>query len=246
MQWLLESGHGLTPAHQVLLYRRRREHAAGLISYGAQLTIAGDLTDALDAFAQETRAHLGLRSFVGPKAAVDALWERLRVWHPPPTTVRASQPLYVLHRDALNAGSDPGVRPAEEGDADAVAEASAEMIRGELGYDPRQNRAGWAAAVRRAIAGGAWWVWVARGELRFQCNVGPRTTATAQIQGVWTPPERRGRGYARQALGAIARRLLERDATVSLYVNDFNAPAIALYERLGFVRKGTMTTYLFP
>ena len=82
--------------------------------------------------------------------------------------------------------------------------------------------------------------------MRFQCNVGPRSTATAQLQGVWTPPEQRGKGYAAVALAAVARRLLVTEATLTLYVNDFNAPAIALYDRLGFVRVGTFATYLFP
>jgi ribosomal protein S18 acetylase RimI-like enzyme len=29
-------------------------------------------------------------------------------------------------------------------------------------------------------------------------------------------------------------------------VNDFNEPAIALYETLGFTRVGELATYLFP
>jgi hypothetical protein len=83
-------------------------------------------------------------------------------------------------------------------------------------------------------------------ELRFQCNIGARTPVTAQIQGVWTPPALRGRGYATLALAATARRLLASNPTVSLYVNDFNTEAIALYERIGFTRVGELATYLFP
>jgi hypothetical protein len=33
--------------------------------------------------------------------------------------------------------------------------------------------------------------------------------------------------------------------TLSLYVNDFNEPAIALYERVGFRRAGEFATLLF-
>ena len=77
-------------------------------------------------------------------------------------------------------------------------------------------------------------------------NVGPRTASTAQLQGVWTPPAQRGHGYASQALAGVARRLFTTETTLSLYVNDFNVPAVALYERLGFTRAGTFATYLFP
>ncbi len=138
------------------------------------------------------------------------------------------------------------MRRAREDDAELVTEHSAAMILGELGYDPRAGRAAYGAAIRHGIAQGSWWVWVVGGRLRFQCNIGPRTAATAQLQGVWTPPEQRGHGYAAVALAAIARRLFATETTLSLYVNDFNAPAIALYERLGFARIGTFATYLFP
>ena len=247
LQWVLEGGHGPGAPDELVLSRDFRGRVNGLAYYGTQLVLAADEESAVDAFAVETRKHRGLRSFVGPKDAVDPLWSRVRTWHPAPAIVRGSQPLYALVPGALRAnGADVDVRPAREDEAELVADHSGRMILAELGYDPRANRSSFVATVRRAIGLGHWWVWIVDGEVRFQLNVGPRTAATAQLQGVWTPPAQRGKGYASLALAAIARRLLTSEATLSLYVNDFNAPAIALYERLGFTRVGTFATYLFP
>jgi len=231
----------------MVLSRDFRGQVNGLIYFGAQLVLTTDDESALDALAVETRKHRGLRGFVGPKHAVEGLWARVSSWHPQPSMVRDDQPVYALAPEALREpGPDVGVRLAREDDADLVADHSGQMILGELGYDPRVNRAGFTASVRRAIDQGVWWVWIVDGTLRFQINIGPRTDATTQLQGVWTPPEQRGKGYAQLALAAVARRLFATETTLSLFVNGFNAPAIAVYERVGFSCVGAMATYVFP
>ena len=246
LHWVLDGGHGPYAPDEMVLDRKRDGSVRGVIYYGAQLVVAAEETAALDAFAIETRKYPGLRSFVGPKRTVDGIWNRVKTWHTPPVLVREHQPLYALWPQALEAIEDADVRLARPGETELVAEHSARMILGELGYDPRSQRSTFVAGVRRAIETGCWWVWMVDGELRFQSNVGARTPMTAQLQGVWTPEAARGHGYATRGLAAISRRLLETVPTVSLYVNDFNTAALALYDRVGYSRVGELATYLFP
>jgi hypothetical protein len=90
------------------------------------------------------RKHRGPRSFVGPKDAVDALWQRVRDWHPRRRSCaqcsRSTRSCRM--RIALRRGDDVPVRRARDEDAAVVADHSARMILGELGYDPRANRSG--------------------------------------------------------------------------------------------------------
>ncbi len=233
MHWILTGGHGPFAPDEVVLDRADDGTVRGVIYYGSQMVVAAESSAALDAFAIETRKYPALRSFVGPKPTIDALWSRLASWYRKPSLVRQRQPLYVISPELLNEIDDVAVRRARVDEAALIAEHSAQ-------------RGSFTAGVRRAIELGLWWVWVDGGELRFQCNVGAQTPMTAQLQGVWTPPAVRGHGYATHALAAIVRRVLDDAPTASLYVNDFNTGAIAVYERIGFQRVGELTTYLFP
>ena len=78
-----------------------------------------------------------------------------------------------------------------------------------------------------------WWVGIPR-EGSASSATSALVEQTLQLQGIWTPPELRGRGLATASLAAICDRLLEVSPTLSLYVNDFNEAAIALYRRVGF------------
>jgi len=67
----------------------------------------------------------------------------------------------------------------------------------------------------------------------------------AQLQGICTPPSMRGKHLATASLAGICDRLLGDFPTLSLYVNDFNTRAIALYERVGFTTVSEFQTILF-
>ena len=228
----------------VLVWRAQDRQIAGAAFFGPQIVIAADDVAAIDSFATEARQRPPARMIVGPRTITNHFWARVRTWYQTPSLIRPSQPVYALET-APQGSDDVPVRKARLDELELIAANSAEMMVVELGYDPRVHRANFLQGVARLIERGWWWVWIEDGALRFQCNIGSQTTQTAQIQGVWTPPDLRHKGYATRALREICRRLLTGVPSVSLYVNDFNVDAIALYERLGFVRTGEFTTYLF-
>jgi ribosomal protein S18 acetylase RimI-like enzyme len=63
-----------------------------------------------------------------------------------------------------------------------------------------------------------------------------------EIGNIGTLPAQRGRGYARRVTSEICRLGLEKTPHVYLFVMEENAPAIAVYERLGFA---TVQRYRF-
>ena len=71
------------------------------------------------------------------------------------------------------------------------------------------------------------------------------TPDAAQVSGVYVPPARRGQGFATRGLGELCARLFERSRALCLFVNDFNAPAIAAYDRLGFVPRAAWASAFF-
>jgi predicted GNAT family acetyltransferase len=84
------------------------------------------------------------------------------------------------------------------------------------------------------------------GRVIFKAEVGAATPQACQVQGVWVRPEFRGQGLAAPGMAAVvneARRSVS--PVVSLYVNDFNAPARAAYLRAGFREVGEFMSVLF-
>jgi predicted GNAT family acetyltransferase len=61
-----------------------------------------------------------------------------------------------------------------------------------------------------------------------------------EVSGVCTHPGHRGKGYAKAITGYLTNAILERGETPFLHVFVQNAPAINLYEKLGYRARKTI------
>ncbi len=202
---------------------------------------------AIDSFAEALRdSPYPIRNIVGRRDTVEALWAAMRPWRRKPRLLRTSQPVYVVDRSTLRYSPAPRLRTASLADLDLLVRAGAAMMVEEVEEDPLRSRPEqYRAFVRDRILRGDELLWVDEQGLCFKCNVSSRTPEAAQIEGVYTPVERRRRGFASRGLSEVCFRLLREIPRLSLYVNDFNQPAISLYERLGFYRTSEFQSIFF-
>ncbi|HEY2550088.1 MAG TPA: DUF4081 domain-containing protein [Streptosporangiaceae bacterium] len=227
-------------------------HEAGRLTSlcysGANLVPVGAGPDAVTAFAERARLQ-GRRcsSIVGPSAAVSQLWEMLEPYWGRPREVRASQPVMVISSDPLVL-PDPLVRPVRLDEVDVLLPASIAMFTEEVGVSPigPDGGAAYRARVTELVRTGRSFARIEDGRVVFKAEIGAATPHACQVQGVWVPPGLRGRGHASRGMAAVVA-LAQRSVAplVSLYVNDFNAPARAAYRRAGFTEAGAFMSVLF-
>lgn len=78
------------------------------------------------------------------------------------------------------------------------------------------------------------WVLRKAGQIISKANIQGFSKHYAQIGGVLTHPEHQSQGYARQTVSAICQHWLDQGKDIILFVKNENAPAIKVYQSLGF------------
>ena len=138
-------------------------------------------------------------------------------------------------------------RLATSADLGELLPAAAAMFTEEVGFDPIARYGdGYAARLRTLIA----WqrsaiVTDVNGRVIFKADAGIVNLDAAQVQGVWLHPDYRGYGLAKPFFAAAAQILQHRYPHLSLYVNDYNARALAMYRGTGWEQIGQFSTIIF-
>ncbi|MDQ6936417.1 MAG: GNAT family N-acetyltransferase [Actinomycetota bacterium] len=227
------------------------ETAAGLraacYAGGTLVPLGGEPADLRVLAASMARQRRTWSSIVGRAEAVHAFWPEVGQRWGQARAVRADQPLLATTTRPPVA-ADPLVVRATPRDLPRYLPASLAMFSEELDLDAPD--AGVDSPYRRRVAaligsGLAFVRFDERGRVMFKAEIVAVSAHCCQIQGVWVEPARRGRGLGTAAVAAVLEAGLRLAPVVSLYVNDFNAPARRVYERLGLRQVGSFATVLF-
>ncbi len=181
---------------------------------------------------------LPVRAIISPADLVEMLWSHLRLRVDPPTVVRMNQPIYAIRRQ-LGFPDLSESRFATVRDLDQLVPACAAMHKEEVGIDPLlRDAVGYRERIRELIEKQRAVVRIANGRIVSKCEFSAVSDDAVQLMGVWTSPLARRQGYSRALLREVCGHLFRKGKAVTLFVNDFNVPAIALYENLGFQKVG--------
>ncbi|MBZ5734377.1 GNAT family N-acetyltransferase [Nocardioides sp. TRM66260-LWL] len=215
---------------------------------GANLVPIGGTPDDLRAFAERACGRSrSVSTVVGPQESVEVLWDAIGPVWGRPREIRWRQPhLQISGPPAV--APDPLVRRTTRADLPQLYPACVAMYTEEVGISPEAGGAGtlYRDRVAQLVSRGWSFARFEDGRLAFKAEVACATPHAAQIQGVYVPPEFRGRGLAAAGMAAVVE-LVRRDIapTVSLYVNDWNATARAAYARAGFTESARFATVMF-
>lgn len=215
---------------------------------GANLVPVEGVPESLFAFADRARRN-GRRcsSIVGPAEEVGELWRHLQHAWGPARDLRMRQPVMVMDHDS-GVAVDTRVRRVREDEIDVLLPASVAMFTEEVGIAPTDgdSLAAYRGRVLEIVRAGRSYAAFEQGRVIFKAEIGAATSQACQVQGVWVDPAHRGRGISVPGMAAVVA-LTRADVApvVSLYVNDYNAAALATYRRVGFTQVDTFASILF-
>ena len=217
---------------------------------GANLVPVQCTPDDVGAFADAAlRRRNSVGTIVGPSDVVAALWEIVEPRWARPREIRSQQPHLQIDRIPTTAAA-PDVRLTTPADLPALYPACVAMYTEEVGVSPENDAGGgdlYRARVQQLIGRGWSMASFDDAGVVFKAEVACATPYAAQVQGVWVRPDRRGEGLAVSGMAAVVAHVIGSGMApvVSLYVNEWNAPARAAYARVGFEQTATFATMMF-
>ena len=99
--------------------------------------------------------------------------------------------------------------------------------------------------VDRGLAAGQLWLWDQNGETTSMAVSREPARGVVRLSGVYTPPEKRSRGYAAACVYALSKHLLGRGFRCMLYTDLANPTSNSIYRRIGYRAVAEALRYRF-
>lgn len=196
---------------------------------------------------QDPRLLAALAAFIGNRAGITDIVvgvEEQVLTVVDGLRIRGVEPVEIRHQEMMAIWGSPraveaypGYRVRKAGPADVpwLLEAHAAMCREDLGVDQvARNRAGYEVYFHDLVAHGRSIIGEDLEGRAFKAEVALRSGEAWLVEGVYTVPRARGRGYAKFAMADIAADARRSGHLTCLYVHRRNAPALAVYRAIGF------------
>lgn len=198
---------------------------------GLVIPSAGPL-NAITDIAKSLAATVRLRSAIGEKMLVDVLVQHLHA----SVKFSKAQRLFSVSADDLGPFTNPLLRVATEADVPGLVPLAAACVKEMNERDPLvDDPEGFALRVRQRVMTKRTYVLEDAGRLVFKLDIGSRSQFGAELEGLYTAPEARGRGLATLCLGQISRFLLSSLPRLTVRVDDTNSAFAGIARKVGYI-----------
>jgi GNAT superfamily N-acetyltransferase len=182
--------------------------------------------------ARALAGQVAMKSCLGEKPLVDALCQAFCVT----PKVSRLQKLYYVSADDLGPFTNPLLRVANEADLPQLVPMAAACVKELYERDPLvEDAEGFPVRVRQRVRAGRTYVLEEKGRLVFKLDVGSRSQFGAELEGLYTLPEERGKGHAVHCLGQISRFLLSSLPRLTVRVDDANPSFGRIAKKVGYL-----------
>lgn len=183
-------------------------------------------------FAKKLRERYKVRSILGERSVVDSFHRALDCGLPKKSRI---QQLFSASADDLGPFVCPGLRLASLSDYTKLVELSLMAYREENSEIPIIAESEIRRRVRSRIEGERTFVLVEGHQILVKIDIGVRSRQGAELQGIYTIPERRYRGNATLALGQLSRTLLSSIRRLSIRVDEHASALSKVCRKVGYV-----------
>jgi predicted GNAT family acetyltransferase len=200
-------------------------------SGGLVIPSAGPM-NAITELAKALAPTVKLKSAIGEKMLVDVLVQHLSAQ----VKFSKTQRLYSVSADDLGPFTNPLLRVATEADVPKLVPLAAACVKEMHERDPMEDDPeGFALRVKQRVMTRRTYVLEENGALVFKLDIGSRSQYGAELEGLFTVPEERGKGHATLCLGQMSRFLLSSLPRLTVRVDDGNSAFASIARKVGYV-----------